>query len=305
MTNALSEAITPEVGSPEWVKARRRGIGASELAAACGASKWKSRFRLWEEKTGRAPAVAENSAMKWGSRHEHWLIEDYCDRNACEIRGTQVTLKVDAGPPEIWATLDALIRLPTGEQAPLECKCTTSRNGDLGDEETDQLPLSWIAQAQAQMHAAGAEHCYFAVLVDGNQEREFCVEYDAALLEKLIAKAREFWGYVERDETPPADWADVDEKLARHKWLKDYGVPVDLRNTPAETAWLRYEGLGREIRELENDRESIKAEVIAAMGDHNLALLGDGRELVIQEITRKGYTVEEKTFFQLRARKAK
>lgn len=305
MTNAIAEALTPEVGSPEWVAARRRGLGASELAAACGASKWKSRFRLWEEKTGRAPSVAENAAMKWGTRHEHWLIEDYCDRNSCEIRGTQVTLKVADGTPEIWATLDALIRRPDGEQAPLECKCTTSRNGDLGDEETDQLPVSWIAQAQAQMHAAGAQHCYFAVLVDGNTEKEFVVNYDAALLEKLIAKAREFWGYVERDETPPTEWADVDEKLARHKWLKDYGIPIDFRGTVGEVAWSNYEELGRKIRDLEKERDELKAEVIAAMGDHNLALLGDGRELVIQEITRKGYTVKDATFFQIRARKAK
>lgn len=305
MTNAIAEALTHDIGSPEWVAARRRGLGASELAAACGASKWKSRFRLWEEKTGRAPSVAENSAMKWGARHEHWLIEDYCDRNSCEIRGTQVTLKVADGTPEIWATLDALIRRPDGEQAPLECKCTTSRNGDLGDEETDQLPVSWIAQAQAQMHAAGAEHCYFAVLVDGNTEREFVVNYDAALLEKLIAKAREFWGYVASDTTPPADWCNTDETLARHKWLKDYGEPVDLRGTDAENVWTEYEALGRVIRESEAERDRLKAEVISAMGDHNIALLGYGRELVIQEITRKAYSVEEKTFFQIRARKAK
>jgi predicted phage-related endonuclease len=201
------------------------------------------------------------------------------------------------------ATLDAIVTMPDGTQAALEAKTTTSRNQELG-EEGDELPLSWIFQAQAQMEAAAVDVCHFAVLVDRHDFRQFSVNRDDQIIAAMRARAAEFWGFVKNDEVPPPEWYEVDERLNRMQWVKDLGVPVELPNDIAER-WRDYEEIGRSISQLEKTRESLKADVVAAMGDAHRGLLGDGRELVASTVSRAGYTVEPKTYVQLRARKLK
>ena len=290
----------PEIdNSPET---RRKFIGASEIAAACVGSRWTSRGALWELKTGRRAPPVENTAMKWGNRLEQYLIEDWCEAQLAEVEAYQERIVWSEDPPLV-ATLDAIVTMPDGTRAALEAKTTTSRNQELG-EEGDELPLSWIFQAQAQMAAAAVNVCHFAVLVDRQDFRQFTVNRDDAIIEAMSAKAAEFWHYVKSGEVPPPDWYEVDERLNRMQWAKDLGVPVELPNDIAER-WRDYEEIGRSISQLEKTRDSLKADVVAAMGDYHRGLLGDGRELVVSTVNRAGYTVEPKTYVQLRARKLK
>ena len=285
--------------SPET---RRKFIGASEIAAACVGSRWTSRGALWELKTGRRAPPDENMAMKWGNRLEQYLIEDWCELNYAEVELYQERIVWSEDPPLV-ATLDAIVTMPDGTRAALEAKTTTSRNAELG-EEGDELPLSWIFQAQAQMAAAAVDVCHFAVLVDRQDFRQFTVNRDDDIIAAMRAKAAEFWHYVKNDEVPPLVWYDVDERLNRMQWVKDLGVPVELPNDIAER-WRDYEEIGRSISQLEKTRESLKADVVAAMGDSHRGLLGEGRELVVSTVNRAGYSVEPKTYVQLRARKLK
>jgi putative phage-type endonuclease len=285
--------------SPET---RRKFIGASEIASACVGSRWTSRGALWELKTGRRAPPDENMAMKWGNRLEPHLIEDWCELNYAEVESYQERIVWSEDPPLV-ATLDAIVTMPDGTRAALEAKTTTSRNQELG-EEGDELPLSWIFQAQAQMEAAAVDVCHFAVLVDRQDFRQFSVNRDDQIIAAMRAKAAEFWGFVKADEVPPPEWYEVDERLNRMQWVKDLGVPVELPTDIAER-WRDYEEIGRSISQLEKRRESLKADVVAAMGDYHRGLLGDGRELVVSTVNRAGYTVEPKTYVQLRARKLK
>ena len=285
--------------SPET---RRQFIGASELLAACVGDKYLSRGALWELKTGRRPPVTENAAMRWGNRLEPFLIKDWAELNCATILDTQKRVQWCDDPPLV-ATLDAVVELPDGTVCPLECKTTTSRNQELG-EEGDEIPLRWVIQAQAQMAAIDAQECRFAVLVDQTELRQFRIERDQQIIDRLKQRAAEFWEHVKADTVPPAEWYEVDERLNRHQWIKDPGVAVDL---PADIAgrWAEYEEAGRQIKTLEERRDSLKADVVAALGDANRGLLGDGRELVVSTVNRAGYTVEPKSYVQMRARKVK
>jgi putative phage-type endonuclease len=285
--------------SPET---RRKFIGASEIASACVGSRWTSRGALWELKTGRRAPPYENMAMKWGNRLEPHLIEDWCELNHAEVEAYQERIVWNEDPPLV-ATLDAIVTMPDGTRAALEAKTTTSRNQELG-EEGDELPLSWIFQAQAQMAAAAVDVCYFAVLVDRDDFRQFTVNRDDDIIAAMRRKAAEFWEYVKADTVPPAEWYEVDERLNRHQWIPDLGVPVEL---PADIAarWADYEEIGRSIKLLEERRDGLKADCVAAMGDFKRGLLGEGRELVVNVVERAGYVVQPKSYTTLRARKLK
>ncbi len=281
---------------------RRKFIGASELLAACVGDKYTSRGALWELKTGRRAPVRENTAMRWGNRLEAFLIEDWAELNCAEVLSTQKRVQWCDDPPLV-ATLDAVVQLPDGTVCPLECKTTTSRNQELG-EEGDEIPLRWVIQAQAQIAAIDAQECRFAVLVDQAELRQFRIERDQQVIDRLIERAAEFWRFVRGDRIPPAEWYEVDERLNRHQWIKDPGVSVEL---PSDIAgrWTEYEEIGRQIKALEEQRDSLKADVVAALGDANRGILGDGRELVVSVVERAGYVVQPKSYVQMRARRVK
>ena len=291
--------MTDVDNSPET---RRKFIGASEIAAACIGSRWTSRGALWELKTGRRAPPEENSAMRWGNRLEQFIVEDWCELNCAEVDAYQERIVWSEDPPLV-ATLDAIVTLPDGTRAALEAKTTTSRNAELGDE-GDEVPLSWVFQAQAQMQAAGVDVCHFAVLVDRIDLRQFTVKRDNSIIAAIRKRAAEFWQYVKNDEVPPPEWYEVDERLNRMQWVPDLGVPVELPNDIVDR-WRDYEEIGRSISRLEKTRESLKADVVAALGDSHRGLLGDGRELVISTVERAGYVVQPKSYVQLRARKLK
>ena len=281
---------------------RRHFIGASELLAACVGDKYQSRGALWELKTGRRSPPEENMAMRWGNRLEAYLIEDWLEINCAEVLETQKRVQWCDDPPLV-ATLDAVVQLPDGTVCPLECKTTTSRNQELG-EEGDEIPLRWVIQGQAQMAAINASECRFAVLVDQRELRQFRIERDEKIIDRIRLKAAEFWNFVKSNTVPPAEWYDVDERLNRHQWVSDLGVPVELPPDIAER-WADYEEIGRSIKLLEERREGLKADCVAALGDFKRGLLGDGRELVVNVVERTGYVVQPKSYATLRARKLK
>lgn len=295
-------------------------MNASELADCIGCGKYASRFAKWEEKTGRRarqPVSREQlRAMEIGKHLEKFTLQDWCEENCATVLDYQLP-GIACEVPEIRATIESIVELPTGEKVVVEVKTTSSNNGDLGEDGTDQIPPSWMVQVQAEivaaeraMKTAFVERAIIVVLNRTTCEiREYSVPFNGEMWARIRERAAEFWKHVRLDITPPASWCEIDERLNRHLWLEDLGEPIDFRlyadGKVAESDWLRYEAIGRDIKRLEEEREELKASVIVAMGDHRRAILGDGRELVIQQVERKGYVVHPKTYCQLKARKLK
>lgn len=64
-----------------WLKARKRGIGGSDAAAALGMSPWKTQLELYLEKRGElmAPDI-DSEAMLWGRVLEPVIRQQYAER---------------------------------------------------------------------------------------------------------------------------------------------------------------------------------------------------------------------------------
>lgn len=285
--------------TPEQVLQRRRGIGASDVAAAVGASRYMSRYGLWLLKTGRAPSIEENWPIRAGNALEPIVLHQWCQEHDAEIVSTQRQIEIPGMDFPLWATLDAEVVFPgETETRVVEVKTTTSRNSELG-EDPEQVPLSWVCQCQIQAMLAGVDEVTIACLVDTRDLRTYTVPYSGRISRGLLDKCREFWRYVATDTVPPPDWADVDERLDRHRWIEDVGEAIDLPRDITR-AWEEYEGLGEQIRQMTKRRDSIKADVVAAIGDARCANLGDGRRLRTKTIHRKGYVVKPSEYVTLR-----
>lgn len=287
----------------EWHEQRRKGVGASEVAAACGFSRWKSRYYLWQEKRGLVAPWSGNTATLWGQRNERFILDDWAELHQAQLTQSQ-SKYVDARFPHLWATLDAVATMPDGTEVVVEAKCTTSRNSELGEEGTDDAPAEWLAQVQVQMLLSRIHSAWIAVLVDGNKAREYRVEFDEQVATHLARKAEAWYVEAMACETPPATWASTDEKIRR---LADFGssAVVDMIDTPLASAWEEYEELGRKIKELEQERQQAKDHAVILMGDNSRCLIAPGRELAIQERKRAAYIVKAASYVTLSARKVK
>ena len=291
-----------EVGSAEWHEQRRLGIGASEVSVACGFGRYRTRYDLWREKTGATAPWGGNEATLWGQRNEPHILTDWADRNEARIIETQQQFRHERWP-HLWATVDAVATTIDGEDVIVEAKCTTSRNAQLGDG-GDDAPPEWLAQVQVQMLLSGLERAYIAVLIDGNRSREYCVAFDRQVAEALADRA-EAW-YCEAVETPvpPIEWGNTDQQMQR---LVEFGGRdvVDMQASNLPTIWAQYEDLGKRIKELEEERQELKAAAIVAMRDNSRCLIAPDRELRIEEKTRSGYMVKPAKYTQISAKKVK
>jgi putative phage-type endonuclease len=289
-------------GTAEWHEQRRLGIGASEVAVACGFGRYRTRYDLWREKTGATAPWGGNEATLWGQRNEPHIVQDWADRNEARIIETQQQFRHQRWP-HLWATVDAVATTIDGEDVIVEAKCTTSRNAQLGDG-GDDAPPEWLAQVQVQMLLSGLERAYIAVLIDGNRSREYCVQFDRAVAEALADRA-EAW-YCEAVETPvpPIEWGNTDQQMQR---LVEFGGRdlVDMQGSSLPTIWAQYEDLGKRIKELEEERAELKSAAIVAMGDNSRCLIAPDRELRIEEKTRAGYMVKPAKYTQISAKKVK
>lgn len=288
---------------------RRKRLGASEIAQACrlievdGNFPHGSAFELWELKTGRRSPWAGNERTEWGSRLERLVLDVFAESECIEILDHQAERVASIDPP-IVATLDA-IGFDGSEQIVVEAKTTTSDNKDLGESGSSQVPMEWLCQTQIQMHAAKMGNAMIACwLRDTCEMRVYRIEYHRVLCERLIAKAAEFWRYVAENKLPPADWANADERMRRAVYIDRLGEPIEF-DEDAQKNWAEYELLGKQITTLEKQRDKLKDEITVALQDRSRGTLGDGREVVLQVINRKGYTVAPTSYCQLRARKVK
>jgi len=289
-------------GTAEWHDQRRQGIGASEVAVACGFGRYRTRYDLWREKTGAIAPWGGNEATLWGQRNEPHILQDWADRNEARIIETQQQFRHQRWP-HLWATVDAVATTIDGEDVIVEAKCTTSRNAQLGDG-GDDAPPEWLAQVQVQMLLSGLERAYIAVLIDGNKSREYCVQFDRAVAEALADRAEAWYCAAVATDVPPMEWGNTDQQMQR---LVEFGGRdlVDMQATQLPTIWAQYEDLGRKIKELEEERAELKAAAIVAMGDNSRCLIAPDRELRIEEKSRAGYMVKPAKFVQILAKKVK
>src|SRR3990172_13295607 len=75
--------VTRHTRKTGWRAARRKGIGATGVAAILGVHPWKSPLDVYLDKRGLtqfAPSPAQAEMMEWGHRHERAIATVSCER---------------------------------------------------------------------------------------------------------------------------------------------------------------------------------------------------------------------------------
>lgn len=224
----MSDLLTADTNRDAWLAARRKGIGASEIAAVLGISPWESPFSLWWRKV-QGWDYEPSAEMEWGTRLEEAIATKYMDAHpdyaVCPGH-------LEHHPIHDWmmATPDRYIwDRPRVEVSGLvELKTAHSADG-WGEPGTADVPVYYKAQVLWQMAVIGVEWADVAVLIGGSDYREYHIPYDRADVDVMYEAGRRFMHRIETGDPPPID--DHQATLAAvkrlHPDLDDETVEVD------------------------------------------------------------------------------
>ncbi len=301
-TTELVPIVGPEPRTPAWHEAHHHCIGASRAAAACGLSRYEQPLDIYLEVRG-LKTREETPAMRLGLLLEPVVVAEY------EHRTQQVTqpcnLLFHPQYPFIGATPDRVV-VTAEPQFPLEAKTSSFRRaGEFGEEGTDDIPVDYLLQAQQQMLVTMTERCDVAVLLDGRTLRLYTIRRHEKLIAGIIVAETELWQRIQAGDPPPPDW--------RHPSTPDlvkslYGVEDKLEVVLSDAsvdAWGDCQALGAKIKELEAEREIMRARVLLAMGEAAIGILPGGNQLVRQSVNVKEHVRKASSYVKLSERKAK
>lgn len=242
---------------------RQKYLGGSDVAAILGISPWRTALDVYMDKI--QPRVEETDPARLkvltrGKRMEPYVIDLLQEETGLQVvrRGQRY---IDRELPFIAAEIDA--EAESGEN--IEIKTSSPfKAREWGEQQTDEIPVYYTAQAMHGMMITDASVCVFGVLIGADDFRVYRVERDdetiAAIREREIA----FWDRVQRMDAPePSTIADV---LTLYG-VKDAGTAIEA-NDEIEAAVFRLRNLKDDLKKLGAQADEAEERIKVFMADH-------------------------------------
>ena len=233
----------------EWLALRRKGIGGSDCAAACGLSRWKSPLQLFVEKTSGVKTEPDNEKMEWGKRLEPLIRNTFAEKSGLTVVECPIMFAFKEYPYMI-ANVDGIVSEKDGSKSLLEIKTV----GEYASSDWDEgLPIEYYLQIQHYLAVTDLKKAYCAVLIGGNKFSHQVVERDKETIDTITALEYDFWNNHVLKGIPPAV-SDKDSDILNTLYPKSNSATAIL---PTEADEIINEYL--EIKALEEELKKQKA----------------------------------------------
>ena len=272
-------ATTADMSREEWLKARKEGLGGSDISAIAGLNKWKSPVAVYLDKTGQAPDDEAGEAAYWGNVMEDIVAQEFTKRTGLKVRRKNAILR-HAEYPWMLANVD---RLLVGKKEGLECK--TASEYVKGDWDGEEIPAAYLLQIQHYMAVTGFKAWWVAVLIGGNKFHYQRIERDDEIIQYLIDIEKDFWLNHVKAEVPPAfDGSDASVDLL--KALYPQAEPNTEVNLPkgAETLIDALDAISMELEEAKQQKQEYENQLKDMLKDYETGYAGE------RKVIWKSYT---------------
>jgi putative phage-type endonuclease len=309
-TTLVMSQFAIEQDRERWLKRRREGITASEIAAVLGLgveqddddptavpTPYSSPFALFTAKQIGEDWTPDNDSMVRGRHLEPYVVEVFEARHE-ELSIHDGGLYSNQARPWQLATFDRIAidpstsSMPPGyklpaqlnwwpdrDVMPVQIKTTANRKG-WGDSGTDEIPVHYRAQCLWEMDCAGADTVIVPCLF--MQEWKVKVYFInrtpdvEADIEYMRQAAEEFLQRLKEDNPPQVDWTPATTAALKTLHPTVVGghtavIPKKL-GTKYRDAFLAKKRAERRLAQANN-------EILARAGDAELIVLADGTEV--------------------------
>lgn len=222
MNSALELVSTKDWTRQQWLDYRANGIGGSEISSLLGLNPYKSKLRLWMEKTGQADQIKvlnndiirglvseDLAANLWqyldaDNKNETFIANYDHERTVRKCRKVHGYL-INPEYPWLFCSPDRIInkgqfRLDDGstnqEEGVLEIKCPRHFAKNTVEKESNYIQV-YMPQVQLYLGVLGLEYGELLLYSDGFLD---CYPIPASpeMFEYIVHESFEFWQSVER-----------------------------------------------------------------------------------------------------------
>lgn len=250
---------------------RKSFIGGSDVAAVLGISPWRTPLQLWEAKT-RAAIPDDNAKKKIFKRGHRWesvvaeMLVEHLESSGHQVEFVAANRRyVDPDMDFLAAEIDYEIRLD-GEQeiTNVELKTVSPfKAKEWGEEDTDESPVWYTAQAMHGLGITGRTRCLVAPLFGADEIRTYPIVRDDETIEAMRARCDAFWQLVQTGVRPdPTTLADLDRL-----YQGDPQAPALYADNDLHRQILRLRAIKAEINAREAEGEAIEFDIKQAMGN--------------------------------------
>lgn len=188
------------------LEARRSGIGASDIAAVMGRSRWRCALDIYLEKVDVSPARHDKKGpgIEWGNRHEPAIAQKYQDEHP-GIRLARWDMQRHSRHPWMLCTPDRIAYSQCGEvRYGVELKTADEHaRSEWGPPPDGKVPVEYLLQCQWSMLVTGMIRWDLAVLIGKSDYREYEMEAHEGLHDTMFKAAHRFWHKHVLQEIPP------------------------------------------------------------------------------------------------------
>lgn len=211
---------------------------------------------------------ADNEAIRIGHDLENYVAQRFTEATGLKVRKSNFMYRSREHPFMI-ADVD---RLVVGEDAGLECKTASAYNADKWAD--GNIPLHYVMQCYHYMAVTGKRTWYIAAVILGREFTYRKLEWDDALVSRLIAVEGDFWeNHVAKGVIPPPDGSKAcDEVIAQYFHTAKKENPVELVGFDEKLN--RREEILSSIAAMQAEQKQIEQEVKLFMGENQYAASG-------------------------------
>lgn len=195
---------------------RQTYIGSSDTAAILGISPWKTPLDVYLDKVQPRVEIIDPDKLRVlnrGKRMEPYVIDLLAEETGLEIvrRGERyVDLEYDFLAAEIDAEAASGENIEIKTVSPFKAK-------EWGEQQSDEIPVHYAAQAMHALMITGRAICVFGVLIGADDFRIYRIERDDVTIAAIRAKEIAFWKRVQdRDQPDPSTVSDVFRLFGTH-----------------------------------------------------------------------------------------
>ena len=244
----------------DWYKLREKRIGGSDVGAIIGVNSYKSIIDVYIDKT-EGSSFKGNNATHWGHMLEGTVIKEFASRHSEFIVYQAPYSVID---DFLIANLDSVLKdKETGDYGVLEIKTTSVWNRKEWEEDT--IPQSYYAQVQHYLMLTGYKFAYVAVLIGGQEYKEFKVERNEEDIELIRNKATEFYNENILKLIPPMpDGSDAYMEHLKQRALEiENNEVIELVGFEEKVEMLKK--VTKDKKELEKAEKLLKEEIMLEM----------------------------------------
>ena len=241
----------------DWHELRAKRIGGSDIGAILGVNPYKSIVDVYVDKT-EGSNFKGNELTHWGHMLEGTILKEFSNKHK-ELIVYEVPYSVIND--FLIANLDGALKdKETGDYGVLEIKTTSLWNKK--DWEDDVIPQYYYAQVQHYLMLTGYKFAYIAVLIGGQQYKEFKIERNEEDINLIRNKATEFYQENLLKKIPPMpDGSDAYMNYLKQKALEIENNEV-IEFSDLEEKAVKIKELSKEINSLKKEQDLLKEEIM-------------------------------------------